>query len=111
MHNLFLGAWLHAGLIAFLLVLAFYFVILGTWIAFLFQITMRSDAWVLPLRAEWVAVLPLLPLFRVWVSGDAGHPEFSSWIALFAFFAITLVNEKERHAFRAPTSLDGVVAA
>jgi hypothetical protein len=54
----------------------------------------------LPMRAEWVAVMPLLPLFRVWVAGDAGHPDFASWIAIFAFVAVVHANRKERSGFR-----------
>lgn len=99
-HNLFLGAWLHGGLGAFLLVVTFYLGLLGGWLSFLFQISAHRDAWVLPMRAEWVAVMPLLPLFRVWVAGDAGHPDFASWIAIFAFVAVVHANRKERSGFR-----------
>lgn len=110
-HNLFLGAWLHAGLGAFLLVAVAYLAMLGAWGAFVFRIVTQRDAWVLPLRVEWVAVLPLLPLFRVWIAGDAGHPDFSGWIAIFAFFAITVVNEKTRYKGHCPITQTTAVAA
>jgi hypothetical protein len=44
--------------------------------------------------------MPLLPLFRVWVAGDAGHPDFASWIAIFAFVAVVHANRKERSGLR-----------
>ncbi|GAA6163514.1 hypothetical protein NBRC116590_12180 [Pelagimonas sp. KU-00592-HH] len=91
-HNLFLGAWLHSGLLAFLLVASFYLAVLATWINFLITIARNGANFALPLRPEWVAMLPVLPLFRVWIGGDAGHPGFPEWIALFSFFTILLLN-------------------
>lgn len=91
-HNLFLGAWLHAGLVPFLLVVFTYLLMIVSWLRFVATIIVRPAQWVLPLRAEWVAVLPMLPFFRVWVAGDAGHPGFGEWIALSAFFGIVTAN-------------------
>ncbi|MCV2886859.1 O-antigen ligase family protein [Ruegeria aquimaris] len=97
-HNLFLGAWLHAGLAPFLLVVSTYLLIVLSWLRFVAAIVFRPALWVLPLRAEWVAILPMLPLFRVWVAGDAGHPGFGEWIALGAFFGLVAANRLAQNA-------------
>lgn len=97
-HNLFLGAWMHAGFFAFLLVVAAYVMVVVGWIIVVLRIISQPGFWVLPIRAEWVAVLPILPLFRVWIAGDAGHPAFAEWIALSAFFGLTLANRLARGA-------------
>lgn len=110
-HNLFLGAWLHGGLLAFLLVLGAYGALVVIWSRFLLEILTQPGSWVLPLRAEWIAVLPMMPLFRVWISGDAGHPEFSSWISLFAFCAILQVNRRARSAVFSPAPSGRAVPA
>lgn len=92
-HNLFLGAWMHAGLPAFLLVTSAYVVMVGTWVAFIALYKNHPERWVLPLRAEWVAIMPVLFFFRVWIAGDAGHPGFGEWIGFFSFHAILIVND------------------
>lgn len=91
-HNLFLGAWMHAGLLAFLLVTSAYLIMLATWLGFMVSYVTKPEGWVLPLRAEWVAVLPVLFFFRVWIAGDAGHPGFCEWIGFFSFQSILIVN-------------------
>ncbi|MBO9448945.1 hypothetical protein J7426_01665 [Tropicibacter sp. R16_0] len=100
-HNLFIGAWLHAGLAAFLLVVIAYLGLLLSWLLFVFRLVAAPGNWVLPVRAEWVAILPLMPLFRVWVAGDAGHPGFGEWIAFGAFFGLVLANRRARGRDRA----------
>lgn len=92
-HNLFLGAWIHAGLFAFLLVVLFYFVIVVRWVRIVVGVARNPRSWVLPIAFEWLATLPILPFFRVWLSGDAGHPFISEWIALSIFFGTVLANE------------------
>lgn len=106
-HNLFLGAWLHAGLAAFLLVSSVYLMILIGWAHFVFRAMAQRGFWVLPLRVEWIAVLPILPLFRVWIAGDAGHPGFPEWIALAVFFAFAVANARARSALSRPTPAVG----
>lgn len=97
-HNLFLGAWMHAGVFAFLLVLVAYLAMALSWLVFLVRVVAQRGHWVLPLRAEWVAMLPLLPLFRMWIAGDAGHPSFVEWLTLCAFFAMLVTNRIVRSA-------------
>ena len=92
-HNLFLGAWMHAGIMAFLLVCVFYVGIIVAWLRFIAGLVRRPDHWILPVRSEWVAVLPMLPLFRVWLSGDAGHLFLGEWLALAAFFGALTANQ------------------
>jgi len=101
-HNLFVGAWMHAGLFAFILVTFFYIGLLITWARFVAQILMRPAAWTLPLKPEWVAVLPLVPLFRVWLSGDAGHMNFVEWIAISAFLGVLAANRLAQPALQTP---------
>lgn len=91
-HNLFLSSWVHAGLPAFLLVVAFYGALLATWLGLVLRIVQRPELWVIATPFEWVAVLPLLPAFRVWLSGDAGHLFLGEWIALACFFGLVLRN-------------------
>lgn len=95
-HNLFLSSWVHAGLAAFLLVLAFYFALIGRWFSILFSVMSAPDRWVIPIAFEWIAPLPILPLFRVWLSGDGGHLFLGEWLALSAFLGIVLANELRR---------------
>ncbi|KEO50869.1 hypothetical protein [Thioclava pacifica] len=95
-HNLFLGAWLHGGLLAFLLVLLTYGAMLGLWGHFVARIATQRGYWLLPVRAEWVAMLPVLAFFRVWIAGDAGHPGYPEWISITGFFAMVLANAQAR---------------
>lgn len=110
-HNLFLSAWVHAGLLAFLLVVVFYAVIAAEWIVLMWRVVQRPGRWVLPLPFEWVAVLPIMPLFRVWVSGDAGHLFLGEWIALLAFFGLHLRNRLAVREHAAQGHRDGPAAA
>ncbi|PWJ17550.1 hypothetical protein [Jannaschia seohaensis] len=91
-HNLFLGAFMHSGLLAFLLVVAAYLSLFTFWLVFCARIVTRPGFWTLPIRPEWVAVLPLLPMFRVWVAGGAGHPALGEWMAIMAFAALLALN-------------------
>ncbi len=95
-HNLFLGAWVHAGLAAFALVVTFYLAILWAWLSFLWRLLTQPGHWRLELRPEWIAVLPLLPLFRVWISGDAGHLFLGEWIVLAVFCGMLRRNALRR---------------
>ena len=101
-HNLFVGAWMHAGFTAFVLVVAFYSGLLLTWVGFLFQILSHPETWRLPMRAEWIAVLPIVPMFRVWLSGDAGHMNFVEWIAVGAFVGVIAANRMTQTAVTQP---------
>lgn len=99
-HNLFLGAWMHAGLFAFVLVgLAYLMVVVG-WFVFVVRVTAQKGSWVMAARAEWIAVLPLVPLFRVWIAGDAGHPSFVETTSLCAFMALIVTNRLVRRRAR-----------
>jgi len=91
-HNLFLGAWLHGGLLTFLLVALCYGAMVWTWLRFVLRIAVQRSYWILPVRPEWVAVLPMLALIRVWLAGDAGHPGFAEWVSIVIFFALVQVN-------------------
>ena len=91
-HNLFVAAWMHAGLPAFLLVVTFYIGLVVTWVRFGLQIVLRPATWALRLRPEWIAVLPLVPMFRVWLSGDAGHMNYIEWVAVGLFMGALAAN-------------------
>lgn len=95
-HNLFLGAWMHAGVAAFLLVVVAYLCIVLFWTRFVVMLVKSPERWVLPLSAEWIAPLPIMPLIRVWLSGDAGHFTLGEWIAMSAFFGCSLANTLRR---------------
>jgi O-antigen ligase len=97
-HNLFLSSWVHAGLAAFVLVLAFYLALLGRWLSILLTVITYPERWVIPIAFEWIAPLPILPLFRVWLSGDGGHLFLGEWLALSAFLGIVLANDLKRRS-------------
>ena len=99
-HNLLLGALMHAGLAAFALVLAAYVSLLVFWVGFMRRLVTDPGWWVLPVRSEWIAALPLLPIVRVWLSGDAGHPGLAEWAALAAFFGVLQANVLRRAGLR-----------
>ena len=92
-HNLFLSAWMHAGLAAFILVVVFYVALLAHWLSVLRTYISHPDRWVIPIAFEWIAPLPILPLFRVWLAGDGGHLFLGEWVALTAFLGIVLAND------------------
>jgi hypothetical protein len=110
-HNLFLSSWAYTGLAGFLLVLVFYFGILAAWIRFLYLLAARRGYWLLELRPEWVAVLPILPLFRMWLSGDGGHLAFGEWIALAVFFGLIARNESRRRTVSAAETSSNIPLA
>ena len=97
-HNLFLSAWMNAGIFAFLCVVIFYILLIGRWVAFVWTLVRFPERWVLPLAPEWVAPLPLLPFFRVWLSGDGGNLFLGEWIAVAAFLGLILANDLKRTA-------------
>jgi hypothetical protein len=92
-HDAFLSAWSYGGLIAFLLVVIFYLAVLISWARFVISVTRDHDKWVLPLAVEWVAALPFMPLFRMWLSGEGGILKFGEWMAISAFFGCLLANQ------------------
>ena len=92
-HNLFLSAWVYAGLAAFILVVIFYLALLARWVSILRTFITSPERWVLPIAFEWIAPLPILPLFRVWLAGDGGHLFLGEWVALAAFLGIVLAND------------------
>jgi hypothetical protein len=92
-HDAFLYAWGYGGFLAFLLVVGFYIAVLLRWISFLSSTMRNPQRWVLPLAVEWIAALPFLPLFRLWLSGEGGILKFGEWLALSVFFASLLTNE------------------
>jgi len=91
-HNLFLSAWVHTGVAGFALVVIFYIAIVAAWLTFIARTVTRRGHWVLPIAPEWLASLPIMPLFRVWLSGDAGHLFFGEWVSLAIFFGCILAN-------------------
>jgi hypothetical protein len=97
-----LGAWVQAGLVACRLVVTFYLAVLIRWISSLVTFTSRPERWVLPVAFDWIAPLPLLPLFRAWLSGEGGVFKFGEWIALSVFFGCLLANHIR---LRAPARL------
>jgi O-Antigen ligase len=99
-HDVFLYAWGYGGVIAFLLVVMFYVAVLWRWISFLFAVNRNPQSWVLPLGVEWIAPLPFVPLFRMWLSGEGGIMKFGEWMALSVFFGCLAANELCRRALR-----------
>jgi len=103
-HNLFLSSWVHTGLAGFVLVVIFYAALVAAWLTFIARTVFRRRHWVLPIAPEWLAPLPIMPLFRVWLSGDAGHMFFGEWVSLAIFFGCILANrmrvEKRRALLR-----------
>lgn len=97
-HNLFLNAWVQGGLAAFLLVVTFYGGLLVSWVLFVWRAIKRPRAWVLPIAPEWIAPLPIMPLFRVWSSGDGGNMYLGEWVAISCFFGCCLANELRSRA-------------
>jgi hypothetical protein len=95
-HNLFLSSWAYVGFVGFALILVFYVGLLYAWLRWMYIATMRIGYWVLPLRLEWVAVLPVLPLLRVWISGAGGHVASAEWIALAVFIGLVIHNDVKR---------------
>jgi O-antigen ligase len=95
-HNLFLSAWMNAGIAAFLSVVCFYVLLIGRWMSFVWTLIKHPERWVLPLAPNWVAPLPLLPFFRVWLSGDGGNLFLGEWIAVAAFLGMILANDLKR---------------
>jgi O-antigen ligase len=104
-HNLFLSAWMNAGIFAFLFVVIFYLILIGRWVAFVWTLVRFPERWVLPLAPEWVAPLPLLPFFRVWLSGDGGNLFLGEWIAVAAFLGLILANDLKRTALGAAVEI------
>lgn len=92
-HNLFLSAWVQGGLAAFLFAVLFYGGLLAAWLSFLRMIVTRPHKWVLPIAPEWVAPLPIMPLFRMWSSGDGGHMFLGEWVAIGCFIGCVLANQ------------------
>jgi hypothetical protein len=99
---LFLSAWAYTGYIGFGLIVTFYVCLLYAWTRWLYLALTRPNFWVLGARLEWVAVLPVLPLFRVWVSGGGGHVAFGEWIALGVFFGLLMQNEMNKRQTTGP---------
>lgn len=92
-HNLFISAWVQGGLPAFIFAVLFYVGLLGSWLAFIWRAVKRPRSWVLPIAPEWIAALPIMPLFRVWSSGDGGNMYLGEWVAVACFFGCCLANE------------------
>ena len=92
-HNLFLSAWVQGGLAAFLFAVLFYGGLLFAWLSFLRMIVTRPHQWVLPIAPEWIAPLPIMPLFRMWSSGDGGLMFLGEWVAIGCFIGCCLVNQ------------------
>ena len=94
-HNLFLSSWAYIGFAGFVLVVVFYIGLVVAWLRWLYFAVTKRSYWTLGVRLEWVAVLPVLPLFRVWISGAGGLPAYGEWIALGVFFGLVMRNESE----------------
>jgi O-antigen ligase len=92
-HNLFLSAWMNAGIVALLAALSFYLILVSRWLSFLWMLIRQPDRWVLPLAPEWVAALPICPFFRVWLSGAGGNLFMGEWIAIGLFLGALFANE------------------
>lgn len=85
-HNLFLAAWAQAGIVALFLASSLYVSTLLAWLQWLprgLKVPGRAGSFSL-----WISALPVLPLFRVWISGDGGNLDPPGWIALALFFGI-----------------------
>ena len=92
-HNLFLSAWVQGGIAVFFLAVLFYGALLGVWLSFLHQMVKRPQSWILPIAPEWIAPLPIMPLFRMWSSGDGGQMFLGEWVAVGCFIGSVLANQ------------------
>lgn len=88
-HNLFLASWVESGLAGFLLSTAWYISI----VFYLFNEIRNFSLWESTIPKEWVMALPILPLFRVLVSGGGGFTLYE-WLFLAVFFGIILGGEQ-----------------
>jgi O-antigen ligase len=93
-HNLFLSAWYNAGILGFLTSAWF-------WLAAVTMVGLRilevmlgryKMSHKLTLFHAWIAVVPIMGLFRCWLIGG-GNLNFSAWFSLGLFFGV-LYNEK-----------------
>ena len=90
-HHRVLSAWLEMGLFGLVTSLAYYLALIVAWGTFVVRIVRESDFWKLDVAPEWVAVLPVLPMFRVQLSGS-GSFTLVEWFCLAVFFGLWVRN-------------------
>lgn len=93
-HNLFLSAWFNAGILGFLTSAWF-------WLTASAMVGLRilevmlgryKSSYELMLFHVWIAVVPIMGLFRCWLIGG-GNLNFAAWFSLGLFFGV-LYKEK-----------------
>ena len=82
----------------FFLAVFFYGALLGVWLSFLHRMVKRPQSWILPIAPEWIAPLPIMPLFRMWSSGDGGQMFLGEWVAVGCFIGCVLANQMRGRA-------------
>jgi O-antigen ligase len=108
-HNVFLSSWLEMGILGLLTSLAYYLALLTAWGTFIARIVLSPSRWRLRAQPEWVAVLPVLPMMRVLLSGS-GAFTLVEWFCLALFFGLLAKNESQRSSAPRPDPLATVPA-
>ena len=88
-HNLFLYAWLQAGVLAFLVIFVAWSYLVFRVLEHLWRLLV-DNTWTtrgeITLHA-WIAALPIMALMRVWVSGG-GTLNFAAWLSIGVFLGL-----------------------
>jgi O-antigen ligase len=88
-HNIFLTAWMSAGILG----LAFSLLYYGKILYDVYLLWRRKDAWRLPTPIGWVIAFTMLPIVRVLVSGQ-GDFTLVEWFCMAYFYSALYVNSK-----------------
>jgi hypothetical protein len=98
-HNIFLYAWLQAGVFAFLAAFVFWSALFFRVVRHLWQLLMENR-WTserdITLHA-WIAAIPIMALLRVWVSGG-GNLNFAAWFSIGVFLGLLYRHDGEQVA-------------
>jgi hypothetical protein len=84
-HNIFLATWVEQGLVGLVFAIGWYAVVLLT----MMQAYRARPAYKEQLEPRWVALLPVLMLFRAQVSGG-GESTLVDWMALALFYGLAV---------------------
>lgn len=100
-HNLFLASWAEAGILGLVFSISYYLAAVMLWFRYVWSILRCPDRWTLDVSFGWVAVLPVLPLFRALVSGSGGSFTLIEWTCLALYFGLVAKNEDRNEQFSA----------
>ncbi|MFO1129329.1 MAG: O-antigen ligase family protein [Rhodospirillales bacterium] len=88
-HNLFLAAWFNSGILGFLTAAWFWLTAVAMVCLRILEVLLGryKASYQLTLFHAWIAVIPIMGLFRCWLIGG-GNLNFSAWFALGVFFGV-----------------------